>query len=257
MSNIEIGPYQDHQRRTCIVIGHSKSSVELILLDTTSGLKVSEMQEKSFVKDYKKIEGYPLHKAIEQYIEFAVYSGMTDQVKEIFRDMLTSPANGVDTSLALVKLDAVRELVVGTKHNKVSKATKRQADSDDNPPWEDEPPSNKDSKKTKQTTGKIQSKERDKTREKDTKLRESTKEVKKTMATGRTTKVDAPATQKNSDGVKVRKQTAAQMFRELILSNSYDDETIFKMVQKEYGLDDKKRSYVAYYRRELQQKGLL
>lgn len=181
---------------------------------------------------------------------------MTDQVREIFRDMLESPANpGDDTSLAIMKLESVKPISQVVNKATKRQAAKRQAD-DDNPPWEE--PSSKDKKeKTGKTSGKVSTKERAETRSKDSKLQKPAKEIKKTMATRGTTKVSAPTTQKNSNGVKVGKRSAAQMFRELILSNSYDDDTIFKMVQKEFDLDDKKRSYVSYYRRELQQKGLL
>lgn len=253
MSNIVIGPYQDHQRRTCIVIGHNKTSVELIALDTSSGLKVSEMQEKSFQKDFKFIDGYPLHKAIEQYIEFAVYSGMTEQVKDIFHDMLTSPGIDVDTSLAVSKLETVKTLAPGTKVAKVKNIKRKSSDEDDNPPWEDSP----SSKASKKVTGKVHSEKRSKAQDETSEIQSTTNEVKKGMSSNGTKKVAAPATQKNSDGIKVGKRTAAQMFRELILSNSYDDDAIFSMVQKEFGLGDNKRSYVTYYRRELKRKGLL
>lgn len=257
MSNIEIGPYQDAQRRTCIVVGHSKMSVELIPLDTASGLRVIEMQEKSFNKDYKPIPGYPLRKAVEQYIEFAIYCGMTPQVKDIFSDMLTGLAkrDKVDTSLALAKLEAAKVLVPG---GKAANPVKGKRADDDTVPWEDESPSDEDTKKTsKKTVGKTQSSKRAETSAKNKTATQPVKEGKKSMATKRTTKVPTPTSQKNTDDIKTGRQSAAQMFRDLILSNSYDDDTIFRMVQKEYGLDDKKRSYVSYYRRELQQKGLL
>lgn len=54
-----------------------------------------------------------------------------------------------------------------------------------------------------------------------------------------------------------KKETAAQLFRELLLDGELTDDEIFKRVQKKFGLDGKKRSYVTTYRRQLVKKGLL
>lgn len=256
MKNIEIGPYQDHQRRTCIVIGHTKNSVELIILDTSLGLRVSEMSDASFTKEYKKIDGYPLHKAIEQYIEFAAYCGMSCRVKDLFQSMLEGLAkrDKIDVSLALVKLQSVKILSQEEKKSG-RKAAKRE---DDSPPWEDSSPSNGEDKKedTTPVSGKSTNRIPKKGKENKT-IKQSENKGKKTMSAARTTKITATTSQKNTGRIKTGKPSAAQMFRDLILSGSYDDDQIFKMVQKEYGLDDSKRNYVSYYRRELKIKGLI
>ncbi len=49
--------------------------------------------------------------------------------------------------------------------------------------------------------------------------------------------------------------TAATRFRELIMAGKLTDDQIFATVQKEFGLDDKKRTYVAWYRNDLDKKG--
>lgn len=256
MSSIEIGTYQTVNRRTCIVVGHNKTSVELVKLDTSLGLRVSEMTEASFKKEYKLITGYPLHKSIEQYIEFGTYCGISEQVKSLFEDMLKgiSKKEKIDTSLALDKLKAAK-LLTETTNGRAARPAKRQAD--DSPPCEEDTPSKSEAKeKVKKTvSGKLHDGVSKKGSE-DTKIQQPTKEDKKTMPR-KSTKVPAATTQKNTGSIKVGRPSAAQMFRELILSNSYDDDTIFRMVQKEYGLDDSKRNYVSYYRRELKQKGLI
>lgn len=58
------------------------------------------------------------------------------------------------------------------------------------------------------------------------------------------------------------RENASQMFRDLIVAqskgeNTYDDDKIFALVQKKYGLDDNKRSYVAWYRSDAVRKGLM
>lgn len=52
-----------------------------------------------------------------------------------------------------------------------------------------------------------------------------------------------------------KKPKASSMFKELILAGKLSDEDIFKAVKKEFGLDDKKRSYVAWYRNDLKKNG--
>lgn len=52
-----------------------------------------------------------------------------------------------------------------------------------------------------------------------------------------------------------RKPSAASMFKELIMAGGKTDDQIFAAVQKKFGLDDNKRSYVAWYRKDLEKKG--
>lgn len=51
------------------------------------------------------------------------------------------------------------------------------------------------------------------------------------------------------------KGSAAQMFRGLIMEGKLTDDEIFRRVQEVYGLPDKRRPYVGYYRNELRKKG--
>lgn len=66
-----------------------------------------------------------------------------------------------------------------------------------------------------------------------------------------TTKPAKPA------GAKVRKPSAAQLFQELIVAGKLTDDQIFAEVKKRFGLDDKKRGYVAWYRNHLKKTGKL
>lgn len=58
---------------------------------------------------------------------------------------------------------------------------------------------------------------------------------------------------KSSTGGK--KPSAAQRFQELIMAGKLSDDKIFETVQKEFGLDDSKRSYVKWYRNHLTKQG--
>src|SRR4029077_13873527 len=52
-----------------------------------------------------------------------------------------------------------------------------------------------------------------------------------------------------------RKPTAAALFQRLIMQGKLTDDAIFAKVQEEFGLENSKRSYVAFYRRYLDQSG--
>ena len=51
-------------------------------------------------------------------------------------------------------------------------------------------------------------------------------------------------------------QSAAALFKELIMAGKLTDDKIFEKVQEKFGLDDSKRSYVAWYRKDLIKKGV-
>lgn len=66
-------------------------------------------------------------------------------------------------------------------------------------------------------------------------------------------KAEAKAKATKSPGEK--RVTAASMFKELIMAGNFSDDVIFKKVQDKFGLDDKKRGYVAWYRNNLKKGG--
>ncbi len=51
------------------------------------------------------------------------------------------------------------------------------------------------------------------------------------------------------------KTSAAQMFQDLIMAGKLTDDQIFEKVQAEFGLDEKKRGYVKWYRNHLKKQG--
>lgn len=54
---------------------------------------------------------------------------------------------------------------------------------------------------------------------------------------------------------KAPRDSAANMFRELIMAGELTDDKIFEKVQKKFGLEDKSRSHVGWYRNNLQRQG--
>lgn len=74
-----------------------------------------------------------------------------------------------------------------------------------------------------------------------------------TKAKATTTKAKPEPKAKAATGEK--KPSAAQRFQELIMAGKLTDDKIFETVQKEFGLDDSKRSYVKWYRNHLTKQG--
>lgn len=66
--------------------------------------------------------------------------------------------------------------------------------------------------------------------------------------------VKAAPTKKAATGEKTH--SAANMFKDLIMEGKLTDDQIFAKVQKEFGLDDNKKSYVRWYRNDLTKKGM-
>lgn len=65
-----------------------------------------------------------------------------------------------------------------------------------------------------------------------------------------------PATKKASPKEPgVKRETAAQMFQDLIMEGKLTDDQIFAKVKAKFGLDDKKRGYVKWYRNHLKKAG--
>jgi pyruvate/2-oxoglutarate dehydrogenase complex dihydrolipoamide acyltransferase (E2) component len=52
-----------------------------------------------------------------------------------------------------------------------------------------------------------------------------------------------------------KKMSAAQMFQDLIMQGKLTDNQIFEKVQAQFGLDEKKRGYVKWYRNHLKKQG--
>lgn len=66
----------------------------------------------------------------------------------------------------------------------------------------------------------------------------------------------SPSKSKTKGPLKIaRAMTAAQRFKELIMEGKLSDDKIFAKVQKEFDLDDSKKSYVKWYRNDLKKRG--
>lgn len=64
-----------------------------------------------------------------------------------------------------------------------------------------------------------------------------------------------PAKKKTAKEPGAKRETAAQMFQDLIMEGKLTDDQIFAKVKAKFGLDDKKRGYVKWYRNHLRKTG--
>jgi hypothetical protein len=82
----------------------------------------------------------------------------------------------------------------------------------------------------------------------------------KKAAPVKTAKAEKPAAKAAKPAAKPakageKKMSAAQMFQDLIMAGKLTDDQIFEKVQAEFGLDEKKRGYVKWYRNHLKKQG--
>lgn len=76
-----------------------------------------------------------------------------------------------------------------------------------------------------------------------------------TKKAGAKAKAKAKKADKKAGKPSAPRETAAQMFCDLIMAGNLTDDKIFAKVKDKFGLDDKKRSYVAWYRNKLKKDG--
>lgn len=74
-------------------------------------------------------------------------------------------------------------------------------------------------------------------------------------APAKTAKTAKTAAAKPAAKAGEKKMSAAQMFQDLIMQGRLTDDQIFEKVQAEFGLDEKKRGYVKWYRNHLKKQG--
>jgi hypothetical protein len=84
---------------------------------------------------------------------------------------------------------------------------------------------------------------------------EDTAAAKASVAAKKAKAAGKPAAKKVAKEPAEKKPTAAQMFKDLIMAGELTDDKIFAKVQKAFGLDDNKRSYVKWYRNDLVKRG--
>lgn len=207
----------DHQRRTCILFERSSDQVRYVGLDVENGLDLALAEPRSFDERFKPLVDYPVEKAAKLYVEYARGLGATEKVMRMLAKLTT--VTHEDIEMATAKKGARAAAPVKTDKKAPAKKAAGKAAPE---------------KEVKAKGGK-------------------TKAAPAPAAKGKTAQADKKA--KAPAEKKERGPTAAKRFQELIMEGKKTDDQIFAVVQKEFGLDDNKRSYVKWYRNYLTKQG--
>lgn len=196
-------PCHDHNRRTCIQVDRSAGLVKFIPLDIILGLEVHSTSADSFDQRFTPMEGYPVEKACQLFVNYSQTLGATKEAMDYLGQIIN--VSKQELEMATTKKQTVAEKPAAAKA--VKPVAKKAA-----------------AKPTEVKAG-----------------RRAVDPVVK------------PAAKSAKPGEK--KPSAAQMFQDLIMAGKLTDDQIFEKVQAEFGLDEKKRGYVKWYRNHLKKSG--
>lgn len=198
-------PCHDHNRRTCIQVDRSAGLVKFIPLDIILGLEVHSTSADSFDQRFTPMEGYPVEKACQLFVNYSQTLGATKEAMDYLGQVIN--VSKQELEMATTKKQTVAEKPAAAKA--VKPVAKKAA-----------------AKPTEVKAG-----------------RRAVDPVVKAK----------PAEKPAKPGEK--KMSAAQMFQDLIMAGKLTDDQIFEKVQAEFGLDEKKRGYVKWYRNHLKKQG--
>lgn len=198
-------PCHDHQRRTCIQVERSAGLVKFIPLDVSLGLEVHSTSADSFDQRFTPMEGYPVEKACQLFVNYSQTLGATKEAMDYLGQVIN--VSKQELEMATTKKQTVAEKPAAAK------AVKPVA------------------KKAAAKPAEVHA------------VRRAIDPVVKAK----------PAEKPAKPGEK--KMSAAQMFQDLIMAGKLTDDQIFEKVQAEFGLDEKKRGYVKWYRNHLKKQG--
>lgn len=232
----------DRQRRTCIEIARG-ATVRHVLL-SQMGIMLDEVPVGKFDAEFTmRYPDYPVDKAAKNYVAFARNLGAT---KEALSELVKLVPEDITKEIEMIaEKSAMKEKVEAAKA-----ASKKKSD-------EQKP---------------LTAKERDLAKKAffgDKKAAEALAKPSKKNAksdvpwvepkAAKAAKAAKPekATKAKSDGatVKEKKPSASQMFQDLIMAGKLTDDQIFAKVQEAFGLDDKKKGYVKWYRANMIKQG--
>lgn len=206
----------DFHRRTCIELSRTSDQVSYIPLCAENGICVEKLDAKEFDKRYESLADYPVEKAARLYAEYSQHLGATKEAMQQLAKLC--PILDKEIEMATAKKAA-------TTAAKTEKAVIAKANSKIKPA----------AKPAAKVVVAV-------------KTAASTKPIAKPI----TKPITKPAA-KPQQGEK--RESAAQMFQDLIMAGKLSDDKIFEKVQEKYGLDEKKRSYVKWYRNHLTKQG--
>lgn len=170
----------DHSRRTALLIGRASGHVSIIPMAVGESFRVHRLSEQRFKEQYQEVPNYPIAKAAELFVRYALDMGCT-------KDAMDELAKLTPVSQSVRDLCTLKVVTTTAPDGTVTE---------------------------------------------------------KVVVRGESSK--------GGGG-----ESAASLFQRLILEGKLTDDQIFKQVQKQFKLDDSRRSYVAWYRKKLIKDGKL
>lgn len=231
----------DHQRRTCLVLDAHQDPRRLIQLNVEEGLDVVSLPAANFTQRFTVLADYPAERCARLYAGYARTIGATETAMQALQRLTTVTEE--DITMATAKKTAVatktpftgRKAAPATANEKAALAASLRTGTR----AKDLPANSKTKEKPTRAANPIAGKK------KPVATKPAAAKPAAKAPVKATTKTKAPAAGRS----------AADAFRELIRKGTLTDDAIFAKVQAEFGLDDKKRGYVSWYRNDLLKKG--
>lgn len=208
---------RDHQSRTCIQVDRTPTVVKFIPLDILVGLQVNTLPTKEFDQLYQPMAGYPADKACQLYASYSQNIGASKEALDYLGKVIPITAQEIHMATKR-QAAAISQAEVKAATKEPTKAQRAKA-------------VDKAVSEPKVVVKPV------------TKVPPVKPQVTKTPVT------------KTAEKSGEKKQTASQMFQDLIMEGKLTDDQIFAKVQDAFGLDEKKRGYVKWYRNHLKKSG--
>lgn len=218
----------DHERRTALEVDRDETTVCYLTIDTQEGFKVHRTDIIDFIRRFKPLEDYPAERCAALYASYARDLGATEEAMRYLKKFTSITQE--DITMATAKSSTRAAAPAPSKT--VDQAKKNEAQA------------LQASLKTGTRSGSLPAHGPSKP---------AGKPVVKMADTPKVTSKNPPAKKEKPE--KEARRTAASEFKRLIMEGKLTDSAIFAQVQKEFGLDDKKRSHVAWYRFDLRRNG--
>lgn len=216
----------DRNRRTCVILDLDADPRPFIALSVEDGLRIEHLPIHQFNQRWTPLPDYPPERAARLYVGYSRTIGATKEALDALG--LLTPVTPEDIAMATAKKNQAVTNETQTLAASVRTGTKAK----------DLPAHGKTPAKKPSATKPA--------------AKPTTKKA-ATPAKGAATV--KPTTKKAAAPRAAGQRSAADAFREHIRAGKLTDDAIFAAVQKEFGLDDKKRGYVSWYRNDLRKKG--
>ena len=106
-------PCHDHNRRTCIQVDRSAGLVKFIPLDIILGLEVHSTSADSFDQRFTPMEGYPVEKACQLFVNYSQTLGATKEAMEYLGQVIN--VSKQELEMATAKKQTSAEKPAATK----------------------------------------------------------------------------------------------------------------------------------------------